>query len=192
MIGSYAPEIGHFFLWLALGVAALLTVLPMAGSLPVGRPGAGRLRPHRIVPTSGVRKDEHEASALRDPIEPASRYRRCTLAWGRLPRRLWRRRGAGQDHQRRREDSARRRRCRGGAARRDGRHDRLRSELAGAGNRADRSRSTRRCRRPCRRGRRRDEASSRWKLRRPADGPRRPCRRVCGQGAAAARRPRRG
>ena len=49
MIGSYAPEIGHFFLWLALGVAALLTVLPMAGSLPVGRPSAGRLRPRWVA-----------------------------------------------------------------------------------------------------------------------------------------------
>ncbi|MBL8289463.1 MAG: heme lyase CcmF/NrfE family subunit [Rubrivivax sp.] len=45
------PEIGHFFLWLALGVALLLATLPLAGTLPVPLPfGAGaRLRPHWVA-----------------------------------------------------------------------------------------------------------------------------------------------
>ena len=32
------PEIGHFSLWLALGVALLLATLPLAGSLPLALP----------------------------------------------------------------------------------------------------------------------------------------------------------
>ncbi len=47
MIGALAPELGHFFLWLALGVALLLAVLPMAGSLPLGK--GGRLRPQWVA-----------------------------------------------------------------------------------------------------------------------------------------------
>jgi len=43
------PELGHFFLWLALGVAALLAVLPIAGSLPLGTAGQARLRPHWVA-----------------------------------------------------------------------------------------------------------------------------------------------
>jgi len=44
------PEIGHFFLWVALGVSLLLAVLPIAGSLPLGLPGGKRmLRPHWVA-----------------------------------------------------------------------------------------------------------------------------------------------
>jgi len=43
------PELGHFFLWVALGVAVLLSVLPVAGSLPLGAAGQARLRPHWVA-----------------------------------------------------------------------------------------------------------------------------------------------
>jgi cytochrome c-type biogenesis protein CcmF len=44
------PELGHFFLWVALGLSLLLAVLPIAGSLPVGLPGRPPvLRPHWVA-----------------------------------------------------------------------------------------------------------------------------------------------
>ncbi|MBI5718349.1 MAG: heme lyase CcmF/NrfE family subunit [Burkholderiales bacterium] len=51
MIAAAVPEAGHFFLWLALGVAVLLAVLPIAGSLPIASPfgGARILRPRWVA-----------------------------------------------------------------------------------------------------------------------------------------------